>query len=145
MLLVFMVPRAGIEPARPKARDFKSLVSTNSTISAWLILYIDFYFLGVCILGLLRLRESPTNIFTDVKISQAQLAIFPFRFVQRKIKLRFSNPTRKPRKCFSTRLKHTKSKTHYVSLFVCLRRVWDSNPRVEVLQTPVLTASPTRQ
>ena len=31
------VPRAGIEPARPKARDFKSLVSTDSTISAWMM------------------------------------------------------------------------------------------------------------
>ena len=27
-----MVPRAGFEPAHPKARDFKSLVSTYSTI-----------------------------------------------------------------------------------------------------------------
>ena len=29
-----MVPRAGLEPAHPKARDFKSLVSTNFTIGA---------------------------------------------------------------------------------------------------------------
>ena len=29
-----VVPRAGIEPARPKARDFKSLVSTDFTIWA---------------------------------------------------------------------------------------------------------------
>ncbi len=30
-----MVPRAGIEPARPAAADFKSDVSTNFTIGAW--------------------------------------------------------------------------------------------------------------
>ena len=30
-----MVPRAGIEPARPSAADFKSDVSTNFTIGAW--------------------------------------------------------------------------------------------------------------
>ncbi len=29
-----MVPRAGLEPAHPKARDFKSLVSTDFTIWA---------------------------------------------------------------------------------------------------------------
>lgn len=29
-----VVPRAGIEPARPKSRDFKSLVSTNFTTGA---------------------------------------------------------------------------------------------------------------
>ena len=29
-----MVPRAGLEPAQPKPRDFKSLVSTNFTIGA---------------------------------------------------------------------------------------------------------------
>ena len=33
---VLMVPEAGLEPARPKrARDFKSLVSTNSTTRAY--------------------------------------------------------------------------------------------------------------
>ena len=31
-----MVPRAGIEPALPKKQDFKSCVSTNSTIQAGL-------------------------------------------------------------------------------------------------------------
>lgn len=29
-----LVPRAGVEPAQPKPRDFKSLVSTNFTIGA---------------------------------------------------------------------------------------------------------------
>ena len=33
-MLLYMVPRAGLEPAHPKARDFKSLVSTNFTIGA---------------------------------------------------------------------------------------------------------------
>ena len=36
MLSREMVPKAGLEPARPlRARDFKSLVSANSTTSAW--------------------------------------------------------------------------------------------------------------
>jgi hypothetical protein len=30
-----MVPEEGIEPSRPKPRDFESLVSTNSTIQAF--------------------------------------------------------------------------------------------------------------
>lgn len=29
-----MVPRAGVEPARPRTRDFKSLASTNFAIGA---------------------------------------------------------------------------------------------------------------
>ena len=29
-----MVPEAGLEPARPKATDFESVVSTNSTTPA---------------------------------------------------------------------------------------------------------------
>ena len=33
--LIFLVPRAGIEPAHPQgARDFKSLASTNSATQA---------------------------------------------------------------------------------------------------------------
>ena len=32
----FLVPGAGLEPARPQwTQDFKSWVSTNSTIRAW--------------------------------------------------------------------------------------------------------------
>lgn len=31
---LLMVPRAGVEPAQPKPRDFKSLVSTNFTTGA---------------------------------------------------------------------------------------------------------------
>ena len=34
--LLHMVPEAGLEPAHPKARDFKSLVSTNFTTRALL-------------------------------------------------------------------------------------------------------------
>ena len=33
-LCINVVPRAGLEPAHPKARDFKSLVSTDFTIWA---------------------------------------------------------------------------------------------------------------
>gem|GEM_PF-5596819 len=33
-ILFCMVPRAGIEPALPREQDFKSCVSTNSTIWA---------------------------------------------------------------------------------------------------------------
>lgn len=35
-----LVPPAGLEPARPKARDFKSLASTNSAKGA--IVFFDF-------------------------------------------------------------------------------------------------------
>ena len=40
-----LVRRAGLEPARPlRPRDFKSLVSTDSTIRAYIVIY--------CIIGL---------------------------------------------------------------------------------------------
>ena len=66
-----MVPGAGIEPARPKARDFKSLVSTYFTIRAVVTLLLSLhaainsgqsYWIRTSDLQLRRLLLYPTEL-----------------------------------------------------------------------------------